>query len=117
MLEDDPSLQGNNNSAPFSFEAVYDAGLDAAMWMPGTYGTQTLADLAALDERYADFAAFKHDAVYNFDARENDRGGNDYFESGAANPQIILADLIKILHPDLLPDHALYYFRQLSPAR
>ncbi len=117
VLEDDPTVKDNNNSAPFSFEAVYDAGLDADMWMPGTYGTQTLADLAALDERYADFAAFKHDAVYNFDARENANGGNDYFESGSANPQTILADLIKILHPDLLPDHELVYFRQLPPAK
>ena len=78
---------------------------------------QTLDDLVAQDERYADFAAVKNEQVYNYDARENANGGNDYFENGVANPQDVLADLITIFHPDLLPDHQLIYFRQLPPAQ
>lgn len=116
VLGDDPSLKNNNNSAPFAFEAVYDAGLNADFWMPGVSGVKTLDDLVAQDERYADFAAVKNDQVYNYDARSNANGGNDFFENGAANPQDVLADLIKILHPDLVPDHHLIYFRQLAPA-
>ncbi len=116
VLGDDPSLQGNNNALPFDFEAVYAAGLDADYWMPGVFGVATLDDLVAQDERYRDFAAVKHDAVYNYDARENANSGNDYFENGIANPQDVLADLIRIFHPDLLPDHQLIYFRQLPRA-
>ena len=41
-------------------------------------------------------------------------GGNDYYETAAADPDVVLADLIKILHPDLLPDHTLVYYRQLQ---
>lgn len=114
VLADDPLVAGNVNATPFSFEAVYEAGLDADMWMPGTFGTRTLDDLAGLDARFADFAAFQNGEVYNYDARENINGGNDYFESGAANPQVVLADLIRILHPELLPDHELVYFRKLG---
>lgn len=113
VLGDDPTVQGNNSALPFSFEAVYAAGLDAAVWVPGAFGVNTLADLVAQDERYADFAAVKAGQVYNYDARVNANGGNDYFENGVANPQDVLADLITIMHPDLLPDHALVYFRQL----
>lgn len=112
-LGDDPSLQGSNNAMPFDFEVVYEAGLDAPFWMPGAFGVVTLDDLVGQDERYADFAAVKSGQVYNYDARVNANGGNDYFENGVANPQDVLADLIKILHPDLLPDHELIYFRQL----
>jgi iron complex transport system substrate-binding protein len=116
VLGDDPSLQGNNNAMPFDFEVVYEAALDAPYWMPGAFGVVTLDDLVAQDERYADFAAVKSGQVYNYDARVNANGGNDYFENGVANPQDVLADLIKILHPDLLPDHELIYFRQLPAA-
>ncbi len=116
VLGDDPAVQNNNNSAPFAFEAVYDAGLNADFWMPGVSGVKTLGDLVGLDERYADFAAVKDDQVYNYDARSNANGGNDFFENGAANPQDVLADLIRIMHPDLVPDHQLIYFRQMPPA-
>lgn len=116
VLGDDPQVAGNIDASPFDFEFVYEAGLDANFWFPGTFGVRTLGDLLAQDERYADFAATQNDTVYNFDARENANGGNDYFENGVANPQDVLADLIKILHPDLLPDHELIYFRQLPPA-
>lgn len=113
VLGDAPEVQGSSGAFPFAFEAVYEVGLDADFWMPGTFGVPTLADFVAQDERFADFAAVTNGAVYNFDARENANGGNDYFETGVANPQIVLADLIKILHPDVLPDHDLYFFRNL----
>ncbi len=113
VLGDAAEVQGNNNALPFSFEAVYEAGLDADIWLPGAFGVSTLDDLVTQDERYADFAAVKNGQVYNYDARVNANGGNDYFENGVANPQDVLADLITIFHPDLLPDHALIYFRRL----
>lgn len=53
--------------------------------------------------------------MYNNNARITEAGGNDYYESGAAHPDVILADLIQIFHPGLLPEHKLYYFKQLEP--
>ena len=41
-------------------------------------------------------------------------GGMDYFESGVANPDVILKDLIKIFYPELLPEHTLFYYQQLK---
>ena len=57
VLGDDPRVKGNVNASPFDFEVVYEAGLDADLWLPGTFGVKTLDDLVAQDERYADFAA------------------------------------------------------------
>lgn len=74
----------------------------------------SLKDLEAADARFAEFAAFKNGKVFNNDKRTNANFGNDYFESGVIRPQVILADLIKIFHPDLLPDHELVYYRQLE---
>ena len=73
-----------------------------------------LDSLLAMDTRYAEFKAFAQGSVYNYNARVTDAGGSDYFESGVANPDIILKDLIRIFYPDLLPEHALYYYQQLN---
>ena len=52
--------------------------------------------------------------IYNNNERISSGGGNDYYESGPINPQKVLADLIKIFHPELLPDHELYYYKKLN---
>ncbi|MDZ4766007.1 MAG: ABC transporter substrate-binding protein [Chloroflexota bacterium] len=114
VLGDAPEVVNEVGSVPFSFEVVYEAGLNADVWFPGVYAVPTLNDLIAQDERYGDLASVQRGAVYNNDARVNENGGVDYFETGVTNPQIILADLIAILHPDLLPDHELYFFRQME---
>lgn len=113
VLGDAPETQGMASGIPFSFEAVFEAGADADVWMPGTFGVRTLADLIAQDARYAELAPVANGTVFNFDLRENANGGNDYFESGVANPQWVLADLVAILHPELLPDHTPMFFRLL----
>ena len=52
--------------------------------------------------------------VYNNNARMNPHGGNDFWEQGVVEPDVALSDLIRILHPDLLPDHQLVYHRLLE---
>jgi len=95
------------------FETVFDRAAGADYWINiGFFAT--LDDLAAADERFTEFAAYQNGNVYNNDARVNEFGGNDYYESGAANPHLVLADLIRIFHPDLLPDYELYYYRQVE---
>jgi iron complex transport system substrate-binding protein len=104
------------SSVPLDFEAVYERAAGADFWLnPGTW--ESLADGLALDERFAAFRAFELHQVYNNIARRNSAGGNDYWESGPANPQQILADLIAVFHPELLPDHRLLYYRRLEANR
>jgi len=97
-----------------SFEEVFNKAADADYWINTGFWNSAREALAD-DERYGEFAAFKNNHVYNNNARSNAKGGNDYFESGIANPDVILEDLIKIFHPELLPDHQLYYYHQLEP--
>jgi iron complex transport system substrate-binding protein len=114
ILGDDPTVVDEVGSVPFDFETVYDAGVEADYWFANAFLTNTLTDLMAQDERYTGFAAVEAGRVYNNDALVNANGGNDYYESGAANPQFVLADLVAILHPDLLPGHSLRYYRPLE---
>ncbi|MCS7010799.1 MAG: ABC transporter substrate-binding protein [Anaerolineales bacterium] len=109
LWADDPSI----GSLFLSFEAVFEKAQNADFWLNLGF-VSTLADLQAMDPRYAEFTAFQKGNVWNYDARVSPNGGNDYFESAVAHPEIVLADLIKIFHPDLLPDHELVYYRQVK---
>lgn len=95
------------------FEAVYAKAFAADYWI-GVSDYKSLDELVTADERYGKFKAVKEGRVYGYTKRLSPSGGNDYFESGNANPHILLADHIKILHPELLPDHELYYYERLE---
>lgn len=107
--------EGSTGSAQLSFEVVYERAQGADFWLNGSGSWLSLTDVTKDDERYTKFAAFQNGAIYNNNARLNENGGNDYWESGVAYPDIVLADLITIFHPELLPDHKLYYYRKLEP--
>ncbi|WP_025765326.1 ABC transporter substrate-binding protein [Dyadobacter tibetensis] len=103
-----------NGSIPLNFESVYPKALHADVWLNVGYDpSDTQQGLIAIDQRYADFKAMKAGKLYSYNNRVNERGSNDFFESGVVAPDLVLADLIKILHPTLLPNHRLYYYKQL----
>lgn len=106
------STKGKGSLA-LNFETVAPEALKADFWLNAGY-VDSKKDIRAIDARYADFRPFKTGKVFNFNKRLNDLGANDYWESGAVSPHLILADLIKILHPELLPGHQLFYYKQLN---
>ncbi len=95
-----------------SFEAVYDKGNDADLWI-GTSTLNTRKEMLSQDSRYGSFRAFEKDEVYNYNKRIGPNGGYDFFESGYSRPDIVLSDLIKIIHPDLMPEYETVYFQKL----
>lgn len=95
------------------FEAVLEKAQKADFWLNVGFWN-SLDDGLAEDERYAEFSAFQNGQVYNNNARRSESGGSDYYESAVIHPDVLLADLIHIFHPDLLPDHTLYYYQKLE---
>ncbi|MEM7110369.1 MAG: ABC transporter substrate-binding protein, partial [Bacteroidota bacterium] len=102
----------STGSLPLSFEVVVDKMIDADYWLGPR--AESLKELEMMDERYTLFKAFKDGNVYTFNKRMSESGGNDYWESGMTRPDLILKDVIKIFHPELLPDHELYYYKKLQ---
>jgi len=100
-------------SLPLSFEVVAPEALQADFWLNIGY-VDNRQEVLEKDSRFADFKPFKNGNLYNHNKKTNDVGANDYWESGAVNPQLVLSDLIKILHPQLLPGHQLLYYKQLK---
>jgi iron complex transport system substrate-binding protein len=102
----------SQGSIPFSMEAVMLAAKHADFWIDvGT--SRSLSQLAGGDERYRTLQAFQEKRVYNNDALINAAGGNDFWESGMVHPDQMLADLISIFHPELLPGYKRIWYRQL----
>ncbi|MGW8315600.1 MAG: ABC transporter substrate-binding protein [Bacteroidales bacterium] len=109
LWSDDPSEQ----AIPLDLESVYSRALEADVWInPGV--AASLDQLAGFDERFTDLPVFRKGAIYNNDRRIGPGGGNDYWESGTVCPDVILEDLIRVFHPDLLKDHPLKYYRKLQ---
>ncbi len=111
LWADDDSQQ----SLALDFETVYEKAHDADCWITMKNGWFSRDDVVAEDARYSKFTAFETGNVFNANARLNAHGGNDYWETGLIEPDVVLADIIKILHPHLLPNHQLKYYRKLDP--
>ncbi|MDE2859419.1 MAG: ABC transporter substrate-binding protein [Chloroflexota bacterium] len=106
--------EASTASQGLSFEAVYEGGLGADVWLVETFGVSSQAELLALDSRFGDFAAFQAGDVWNNNADENANGGNNYYEWGVTNPHLVLRDLVAIFHPDLLPEREFVFYQRLA---
>lgn len=100
-------------SNPYSFEQVLRDFNDADVWVGATNGA-TLTGLLKIDERYKLFKPFREAQVYSYSNRVTAEGGNDYWESAVAYPDRLLADFIKLFHPELLPDYSWFYLKKMN---
>ena len=99
-------------SLALSFETVFDKAKDAEIWITsGQY--KSLAEMKKANPHYEQFVAFKTKKVYSF-VRKEKNGGILYYELAPNRPDLVIKDIVKILHPELLPDHRLYFFEQLK---
>ncbi|MDR0558666.1 MAG: ABC transporter substrate-binding protein [Prevotellaceae bacterium] len=99
-------------SIPMSIEKAFEIAQNADFWLIGNT-PKNLEELREKDPRMADIPSFKNRKVFNSNLRDNGFG-DDFWESGIVKPDIILKDLIKIFHPELLPEYDLYYYRHLK---
>jgi iron complex transport system substrate-binding protein len=106
--------EGNDSNGylELSFESVYEKAHDADLWI-GTGTFKNLDEIMQADHRYTRFKPFTDKQIYNYDARQGKKGGNEFLELGYLRPDLILKDLVRIAHPELLPGHDLFFHRKL----
>ena len=97
-----------NASAPIDLEEAYLLASQADMWLHVGMAN-TLDELKAACPKFIDTRCFRGGQVYNNNARTNAAGGNDYYESAVVNPDLVLRDLVKIFHPELVEEDFVYY--------
>ncbi len=102
----------STKSTPISLEEALVLAMKADFWINlGQIASKS--ELCATAPRFAGVDAVKFGRLYNNTKRTNDSRGSDFWESGAVRPDIILEDLIKILHYEA-PTDSLYYYKKLG---
>lgn len=71
-------------------------------------------DLAAKDSKYMLLKPYKEKQIFNNHNRTTKTGGNDYFESSIAHPDLILSDIVKAAYPEKLHNYSFTYIRPLN---
>lgn len=103
----------DKGSLSLNFEVVFDKAKDADIWISPSYYS-SLEAIEKANPHYTKFKAFQNKAVYSFVNTTGKTGGVTYFEMGMARPDLVLKDLIKIAHPELLSDYEPHFFERLK---
>ena len=101
--------------ASVDFEAQVQRAANADVWINGG-GWASLAAMLDDEPRYAAFKPYRQGQVWVYERRAKPNGASDYWSRSVTRPDIVLADLVKIFHPRLLPDHAFEWYMPV-PAR
>ena len=97
---------------PIEYEQMYATAAKADYWrilnsFPGTFSYEALK---ASEPRNALFNAFKQRHVIYCNMKQT-----PYYESSPVEPDVVLADLVAIFHPDIMPkDYQPRYYRLLE---
>lgn len=97
-------------SLPLSFEQAVLDFKDADVWVGAP--AETMEALLGMNDKHSWFKAFETGRVYHFNRRTTPEGGNDFWETGVARPDIVLRDLQAILRNE--PDSVLYFAGKLK---
>ena len=100
-----------SGSVALSFETVFDRAQGADFWLIKYNQPQdmTYTQLQQDYSPYSHFKAFEQRNIYGCNTNRV-----PYYEEITFHPDLLLADLIRIFHPHLLPSHKLRYFCKLK---
>lgn len=101
-----------NTSMPIDLEEAYTLASEADFWL-NTDQMESLSMLAAKCPKFKNTEVMRAGRVYNNNLRSTPSRGNDFYESGAVRPDLILQDLVGIFHPELSAA-PLFYYKKLK---
>lgn len=100
-------------SLSLPFETVLEKAKTAEFWI-GPAQFTSLSEMEKANPHYTQFDAFKNKKVYSFSIKKGKTGGVVYYELSSNRPDLVLKDVLKILHPELLPEYELFFFEKLK---
>ncbi len=100
-------------SLNLNFETVFTKAKNADIWLsPSNF--DNLDALRKSNLHYTMFKAFQTKKIYSFTNTTGKTGGVLYYELGITRPDIVLKDLIKICHPELLENYIPLFYKPLE---
>lgn len=101
-----------DGSLPLNIETVLQNFSDADVWIGSSAGS--LQELKNMDGKHTLFKAYKTGQVYNFNKRKTESGANDFWEMGVVRPDLVLADMLKILYPNYRQNYEFVFVSKLE---
>ncbi|MCB0456777.1 MAG: ABC transporter substrate-binding protein [Flavobacteriaceae bacterium] len=100
-------------SLSLNLETVLEKAQFADYWIGPSQFT-TYQQMREAHTVYQEFKAFKEQKAFSFTTKKGATGGVIYYELAPNRPDLVLKDIIKILHPEVLPDYELFFFAPLQ---
>ena len=101
-----------SGSLPLNVESVLRDFANTDIWLNCNFSS--IDDLIKADTKHKLFKPVLSGQVYNFNKRLLPSTANDFWESAIARPDLLLSDVISILHPELLPGYETVYANKLK---
>jgi iron complex transport system substrate-binding protein len=106
------SDMGTSGSLSLSIEEAIVKGSTASFWIAPAQFT-SYQEMLDSNTHYGVFESFKNNKVFTYALSKGETGGMLYFELAAHRPDLVLKDLISILHPQLLKNYQPTFFKPL----
>ncbi|QHI34722.1 hypothetical protein IMCC3317_00650 [Kordia antarctica] len=107
------STSEGTGSLSLSLESVLDKASEAEIWIgPNHY--KSYKEMGEASKHYAQFAPFKNKKIFSAANTLGETGGTIYYELAPTRPDIVLKDIIKAIHPEVLPNYEPYFFKPLK---
>lgn len=102
-----------SGSLALDIEVVLEKGVHADFWFT-TFGQNT-ADINHIkQEKYSILKSVKKETIYSNTNRTRIMGGNDFWETGTLRPDLILKDIVQILHQKETSKDRLLFYKKLN---
>jgi len=101
-----------SGSMPFSFEKVYAKAVKADYWLlkyNDAHRDMTYENLKNEYPLYVNFNAYRQKHIFAINTAKT-----PFYEAGPMEPDRVLADLVYIFHPEVLPDYKPKYYFNLN---
>lgn len=102
----------SRESKPIDLEEAYRLTMDADVWI-NTGQITNLMELTNQWPKFADTKPIREGQIWNHIKNKGKVGYLQYWESGCMNPDLVLRDLIKIFHPELLTTEPFIFYEKL----
>jgi iron complex transport system substrate-binding protein len=103
-----------SGSLSLSLESVLSQAKNAEFWIaPAQY--TSYKEMLEKQPHYAKFKAFQNQNIFSFSSVKGANGGVLYYELAPNRPDLVLKDIINIIHPEVLNDYENHFFKPLDP--
>jgi len=99
---------------PVNMERAFDQQRDSLFYISRSYSASTRAALAGKNPVMPHLRAFSQNQIWSPDKNTQLHRKTPWQDQSLDHPDVVLADLIFVLHPERMPNYEPYYFRRLD---